>query len=173
MHDKRAQVDLEIGDVCGCADPVNDVVQTPKKLSIGTLDNHSWPTLPTLSRTISHGSDGEACRTVACSSIWMLLAQGWTDSPWSPEILWSTLMLPYLTISLKGWPSPPGQMKNQSSPLLYLGIAGPLHPSPFTANFQSQVYQKNSRYCAWGYNKNGHSAEVLWVVFQSNLSTPD
>ena len=69
MHDKRAQVDLEIGDVCGCADPVDDVVQTPKKLSIGTLDNHSWPTLPTLSRTISHGSDGEACRTVACSSI--------------------------------------------------------------------------------------------------------
>jgi len=74
MHDKRA-LSLEVGGVCGCTDPVlvDDrrvpVVETPKQLPIGTLDNHSLPVLPTLSRTISHGSDGEAYMTIACSSI--------------------------------------------------------------------------------------------------------
>jgi len=72
MHDTRA-LDLEVGDICGCADPVVDdwapVIETPKKLSIGTLDNHSCPILPTLSRTISHGSDGEVNWIIACSSI--------------------------------------------------------------------------------------------------------
>jgi hypothetical protein len=70
MHDKRA-LD-QVGDVCGCADPVDDqrvpVVETPKP-SIGTLDNHSLSVLPTLSSTISHGSNGEAYWIIACSSI--------------------------------------------------------------------------------------------------------
>jgi len=69
MHDTRA-LDLEVGDICGCAvDDWAPVIETPKKLSIGTLDNHSLPILPTLSRTISHGSDGEAYWIIACSSI--------------------------------------------------------------------------------------------------------
>ena len=89
MHDKWALDHDGTGwDICGCADKLVDdqvpVVHTLKKLSIGMPDNHSLPILPTLSGMISHGSHSEAYRTIACSSIWMLLAQQWTDSPhWS------------------------------------------------------------------------------------------
>ena len=54
---------LALDDAC---DPV---VRTPKKLSIGTLDNNSLPFLPTLPGTISDGSDGESYRAIAFSSI--------------------------------------------------------------------------------------------------------
>ena len=89
MHDKWALDHDGTGqDICGHADKLVDdqlpVVHTLKKLSIGMPDNHSLPILLTLSGMISHGSHSEAYRTIACSSIWMLLAQQWMDSPcWS------------------------------------------------------------------------------------------
>jgi len=54
---------LALDDTC---DPV---IRTPKKISIGTLDNHSLPFLPTLPGTITDGSDGESYRAIAFSSI--------------------------------------------------------------------------------------------------------
>ena len=73
MHDRRA-LDHGGQDICGCVDPavnvnVDDrllVIQTPNRLSIGTLDNHSLAILPILSGNISHG---EAHRTISCSLI--------------------------------------------------------------------------------------------------------
>ena len=152
MHYKLA-LDHCGKDVCGCADSVKvnvddrlPVIQTPNRLSIGTVYNHSFAILPILWGRISHGSDSEAYRTISCSLISISLAQRWTDPPPSLEFMGSTLEPACLTMDQKGRPFPPDKMKNQSSPLPYLGIAGPWHFSPCMVNFLLHICQ-NSRCC--------------------------